>query len=330
MSEHRSSPGDGQEQPAPQPSWTGGFRPYTVGDPGRSAGVRSALAGPVESGYSDVAADEAYVSDGQGRPAAEVRAASTRGRAHRHYGRPRQDAYAFRRTQDGRYLVAAVADGVSAGRRSHLGSRRAAAHACNRLTAELEHRHADGLDWPLVVERVCAEIRRLAVALADDDEQLLDVREIEAQFATTLLLAVVELAPDEDGNLAVLLLPIGDSSAWALRAGREWEPLTAVKNDADVLENGTAALPHAPRELGPPVQAAITPGDALVLVTDGIGDPLGRGTGPVGQFLAAHWAVPPPALEFAAHVDFARRSFDDDRTALAIWPAATEPAETPT
>jgi hypothetical protein len=59
-------------------------------------------------------------------------------------------------------------------------------------------------------------------------------------------------------------------------------------------------------------------------MTDGIGDPLAAGTGEVGRFLTGVWSTPPASgLEFAAHVGFARRSFDDDRTAVAFWPVAT-------
>jgi hypothetical protein len=68
------------------------------------------------------------------------------------------------------------------------------------------------------------------------------------------------------------------------------------------------------------IHAELGPQDVLVLMTDGVGDALGDGTGPVGDFLAERWRVPPTNLEFAAHVDFQRNTFDDDRTVVALWP----------
>ena len=56
----------------------------------------------------------------------------------------------------------------------------------------------------------------------------------------------------------------------------------------------------------------------IFLMTDGVGDPLGRGDGPVGRFLATEWAEPPDMLSFAGQVAFARRSYDDDRTVVGV------------
>ena len=90
--------------------------------------------------------------------------------------------------------------------------------------------------------------------------------------------------------------------------------------------------------------AFLRPGKALVVVTDGIGDPTGQGTRGVGQFLAAHWLPPSDLFAFAAHavfygrgrpgllarVDFRTRLSADLRDKLdqrAIWPlvVATAP-----
>jgi hypothetical protein len=81
-----------------------------------------------------------------------------------------------------------------------------------------------------------------------------------------------------------------------------------------------SALPVSPPELSLPMHTTVHPGEALVLVSDGIGDALGAGTGEVGEFLAKVWRRPPSPLAFAAQAEFARKSFDDDRTALAFWP----------
>ena len=60
--------------------------------------------------------------------------------------------------------------------------------------------------------------------------------------------------------------------------------------------------------------------EAVLLVgTDGIGDPLGDGSGKVGELFARMLAQPPPPLALAHLLDFSRDTFDDDRTLIAIW-----------
>jgi hypothetical protein len=121
--------------------------------------------------------------------------------------------------------------------------------------------------------------------------------------------------------LAAVVLPVGDTSAWVLRSGATWEPLQAVKNaGAAIASAAVTALPAVAGHAGTPTFTRVRSGDALVLMTDGVGDPLGDGTGDVGQFLASVWSSPPTDLQFAAQVGFARKSFDDDRTAVALWP----------
>ena len=85
-----------------------------------------------------------------------------------------------------------------------------------------------------------------------------------------------------------------------------------------IATSAVHALPLIPSEPDSPMRVVVGPEDALVLVSDGIGDPLGDGTGEVGAFLASVWSRPPAALDFAAQVGFARKSYDDDRTAVAL------------
>ncbi|WP_068425013.1 hypothetical protein [Piscicoccus intestinalis] len=67
------------------------------------------------------------------------------------------------------------------------------------------------------------------------------------------------------------------------------------------------------------VETTLGDGAALVLMTDGVGDPLGSGAGEVGTTLAQLWSRPPHPVEFAAQVAFGRKTFDDDRAALVVW-----------
>ncbi len=67
----------------------------------------------------------------------------------------------------------------------------------------------------------------------------------------------------------------------------------------------------------------VTPGDALVLLTDGVADPLREGPGTVAPALAEVLSGGPTGglapLDLAYAADFSRRGCQDDRTVLAAW-----------
>ena len=299
--------------------WTGAFAPFVVGDPGRAAsGVRPRAA---ERSWDrrDTVLDGITLSHA-GTDVAELRAASVRGLSHANYGVVRQDEYAFRVTSDGRHLVAVVADGVSAGRYSDQAAMIVTRRGAELVAQHVEVRGPQAVPWHEVV-------RDLAALVIDRGRQLvgagggpLSDHEIAGELAATALFAVVDLVPGA-GGCAVEIMALGDTSAWVLREDR-WEPLQQVKNAGrGIASSGTAAIPALPSTLNAPVRTSVRPGEALVLVTDGVGDALGSGRGDVPDFLAEVWATPPRgALEFAAHVGFARKSFDDDRTAVVLWP----------
>ncbi|CCH32234.1 protein phosphatase 2C domain-containing protein [Actinosynnema sp. NPDC047251] len=306
--------------PAPAPQWRGGVRPYEVGDPGRAAGNVVPVPDPAGWDRRDTVLDGFALLEAPKKPIAEVRAASVRGLAHRHYGRVRQDEYGFRRTDDGRYFVIGVADGVSSGPMSHKAAILAARWATDKLAAALASTEPQRFPWGTFVQGVANRIERRGRDLLGREDA--DLREVAGHLATTVLYAVVDLQP-VDGAHPVHLLSIGDTSAWVLRGGKRWEPQAAVKNDGADLHSGSVhALPVPPADLVP-VRTTVAPGEALIVVTDGVGDPLGHGTGAVGAFLADAWAMPPASgLDFAAQTGFARKSFDDDRTAVGFWPVA--------
>ncbi|WP_157647627.1 protein phosphatase 2C domain-containing protein [Actinomycetospora chiangmaiensis] len=255
------------------------------------------------------------------RAGLEVRAASVRGLAHRYYGTVRQDSYAVRLSDDRRWLIAAVADGVSAGAHSHV----AADTACLAATLEVCILLAAGppqeIDWASmfarVADRVAAETRVQLGRCARDPGA--DLATLAAEAAATLIVAVEAVEAAADGSREVHLCGVGDTSGWRL-GGNGWHRLLGGKSDGVLANSATAALPVLPSHPPQPVRTVVPAEQALVLMTDGIGDPLGDGAGEVGAFLAAQWRGAPPPLEFAAQIDFARRSYDDDRTAIAVWP----------
>jgi serine/threonine protein phosphatase PrpC len=309
----------------PDPTtWRGAVEPYEVGDPGRAARLTVPLPDHTLPDRRDTVLDGFVVMDGQDR-VGDLRAASTRGLAHRHYGRVRQDEYGYRRTADGRYLVLCVADGVSAGKQSHYAATTAVSRGTAYLASLLATVPPSDIHWPGFIQEVAnlvvrAGRKRLRVLGFPDADEYTD-RHVAEHMATTVLYAVVDLRSGESAY-PVDFVAVGDTSAWVLRQGGSWEPQQAVKNEgAELYSPAVTALPLLPAQPPQPVRTHVMPGDTLVLVSDGIGDALGAGTGEVGRFLTGVWRTPPAPLDFAAQVEFARKSFDDDRTAIAFWPS---------
>ncbi|MDQ2724836.1 MAG: protein phosphatase 2C domain-containing protein, partial [Actinomycetota bacterium] len=144
--------------------------------------------------------------------------------------------------------------------------------------------------------------------------------------ATTLVVAVVT----PDGT--VTGARVGDSSAFVL-VGGAWSELFAAgtgdAGDEDVVATTTSALP-SPSPRMETAETRLSTGDALVLVTDGVADPLRDGPETVAPALAGALGEPPGALSLIGLVDFSRQGCHDDRTLLGVWrlaPVSDSPGE---
>jgi hypothetical protein len=251
------------------------------------------------------------VADGWSSAEFTVRLASVRGYDHRHRGVPRQDdAVAVHHPATGA-VAFAVADGVSAAPLAHLGASAACRAALGCILAELDARSTmaeSNVDWAKVVEHAAWQVVQQAVTVLHLDEP--DPERAEKEMATTLVAGLVEPA-------SFALVQVGDTTAWRLRDGT-FEPLWPPPADEALAVTAVTALPRVP-EINV-CRGRLAPGEVLLVGTDGFGDPLGDGGGPVGAHFAARLAAPRPPLEFAHDLDFSRETFDDDRTLLAIWP----------
>ncbi len=244
-----------------------------------------------------------------------VRAASIRGAGHRFWGAPRQDEYALMHTPSGG-VIAAVADGVSAAEQSHLGATATARYA-GQLLGEGGTVAGEEIDWNLLAKKVAWQLAAQAEALglcgAGEDS----AATAERMLATTLVCSLVE--PVDGDGMRVRALSVGDSGLWSIDSGR-YTLLVGAKQSTDspIASSAVSALPRIPVELTV-VDRVLDPGAILLMGSDGIGDPLGDGTGSVGDTLWKALALPPSLLDFARLTDFSRETFDDDRTLIGIW-----------
>lgn len=297
-----------------------------VGDPGRAATAVIPIPDPDFPFRHGTVLEAVRIEGPSGAARVDLRAASARGLSHQYYGTVRQDEFAFVVTGDRRWLVVSIADGVSAGRYSHLAAEIVSHSGCRRVAEHLRLRDPAALDWAEILTGIAGEVVDCAGRLLHRGQP--DLAEVAAHMAATALFAIVDLEPAPSGDLSVQVMSLGDTSAWLLcpDSAVPWEALQEVKNVGSVVaSSATAAIPLVPSELRRPVTAAVAPEGVLVLMSDGVGDPLGSGTGEVGVYLAERWRRPPDMLNFAAQVNFARRSYDDDRTVVAIWPVAAAP-----
>ncbi|GAA2682993.1 protein phosphatase 2C domain-containing protein [Actinoplanes palleronii] len=330
------------EQGRPPPWARHDNRRWVVGDPGRQPAIRARVPRMFRTPPPDI------VIDGAEAGHLTFRATSVRGAGHQERGEPRQDAYAVRFTRDQRWLAGCVADGVSAAKRSH----EAAAVICEIVAQSLiDHLVADPpppgaagwaaeLPWSPTVTAANDAVADLArpfltkTTTAGPETTAppaLTFEQVRAVMSATALAFAVETEPAPNGGHRAMLANLSGDSAAFLLTGGAWLPLTAVKNDgAAIFSSGVRSLPADVRVA--PNAFYLFPGQVLLVMTDGLGDPFGSGAGSVADFLRTRWAAPPDPLAFAQQVAFLRKSFTDDRTAVVLWPAtpaARDPARKP-
>jgi Protein phosphatase 2C len=267
--------------------------PYVIGDPGRAAAELLDGPPPDRNGPADIEVSAA------GLPGMILRAASSRGLAHRASAGVRQDAFAIRGWQAAG-VVAVVCDGVGSLPLSDV----AAAFVSRRL-ADLG---AAGVPWGEAFQQVNAELRQVAANAAVDSGPA------AAGMATTAVsMSVGREGDDWVGEVGW----IGDSTVWHLDADGQWSCLDCPP-DADDTYHATTVTPLPTGDGVPTIRSFRLRGGALFMMSDGVGNPL-RWSREVRQTLAGWWTVPPDPLAFAAQVAFARKSHQDDRTVIGIW-----------
>ena len=254
------------------------------------------------------------IVDGWSTEHLTMRLASVRGYAHRYRGTPRQDAAVVACDPSSGGVAVAVADGVSSAPHSHYG----ATAACWTATDAIARQLAAGqspVDWIAVIKSAAAAVMARGRTLLRNPRP--DPEAVEELLATTLTAGCI--TPTAQGLMASVV-QVGDSGGWLLHGGR-YRPVLAPKNDrhAEVISSAVAPLPRVPARVKP-VTVQLPAGSVLLLGTDGFGDPLGDGSGMVGQLFAEQLSSPPPAGAFAHLLDFSRETFDDDRTLVAVWP----------
>jgi serine/threonine protein phosphatase PrpC len=252
--------------------------------------------------------DACYRADGGESPDFAVMAASVAGVAHRLAGKPCEDAYAWVLSTPGR-LALVIADGVSTAARGGEGAQMAVSAACQYL---VDTQGWEKRDCEAALRAASEELVRAGGALAAD-------------LSTTM---VVALLSSSRTGVEVALARVGDSSAFVLQQGN-WSELFPDPDEEGMRGALVAVLPLGSRPVVAEIETStvtLAPGTALVLLTDGVADPLRDGPGTVAPALAeilqGGVVGDLTPLELARAADFSRRGCQDDRTVLVAWARA--------
>ncbi|MFI6400507.1 protein phosphatase 2C domain-containing protein [Rhodococcus coprophilus] len=235
----------------------------------------------------------------------QVRAVSVRGHIHRYSAEVRQDNFAFSRGVN--YLALAVSDGVGSAKASHIGSA-----VASRTLVESEALLKDIAAAKTPGEVSLRDIATLLRSVASDNG-------VEAtDVSTTLTAAVVFDTVSPTGVKAVVIVQIGDSPAFKLSRG-EWIELrcpAAEAEQGDLIDNSVNPLPgHHTASVW---VERFEPGESLVLVSDGVSDPV-NSNGDYARALGVLWTSDAPApADLLKVLDATVKSFDDDRTLVGI------------
>ncbi len=260
---------------------------------------------PVEPAVSGIAADQASLGD------LDVRAVSIVGPGHRceEPAVPRQDSYRLGRDRAGRYLIIAVADGMSDSRRSDLGATVAARCAVDTLRAHLD-RGADP-----TAEAMNEAFRTSAGAMvATAKNEVLS----EMDIRCALIIAIIPAAPNaESWGRRAWFASLADVSAW-LRHDNGWHRLVGDQKNSDLDRNILHNfLPYHP-DRAVIVAYDLEPGATVAVVTDGVGDAFTEVPN-AARWFAQRWETPVPLESFLLDVGFQARGQLDDRTSVTVW-----------
>ncbi|MCF3135077.1 protein phosphatase 2C domain-containing protein [Streptomyces olivochromogenes] len=294
----------------------------------------------------DLVADT--VLDGAHYGACTLRAVSVRGDSARYRGEPRRDALLTARFGTGEQALVLVA--VATGARATSGAHRAAAEACRWIGRAVGRSHqrlaADILaarrgDLKSGLHRLTD--RSLGKLRASATEQGVDPDEYAASLRCLLLPAVPQCRTR-------VFFGVGGGGLFRLRDG-EWQDIEPSVSAADTTGEavvGFGALPAetpegdrltmdlgiptppSPYELAPEpprepfrFRASVArPGDALLMCSGGLADPL-RGEPALCAYLARRWSggTAPGLAAFLADTQVRVKGYADDRTVAAVWEA---------
>lgn len=224
-----------------------------------------------------------------------------------------------------KYVVSVVCDGLSSAPYSWYGAR--------RTSTSLARDVAEGIS--ALVDVNSSTLQQIVDnSLATQAATLMTWKPAEygapqvdpssvdpVQLGCTVTLTVVCAEPDEMGVHSIVAGNVGDSPVFNLSGG-EWRKVSPPDLDSgDILDTKTHAFPrHTECVL---VDDSLKQGECVLMTSDGVGNFILRNgmTLALGSYLSTRWNSPVGILSFLNQLNFDLPTADDDRTAVAFWPA---------
>lgn len=296
------------------------YRPVVVGE---SSVPRTAVpvVGPARSVYRPDTVLDGWTEAGLG-----MLAASVRGDGHRRTGLPRQDDVAVLYDAQRRRVVVAVADGLSAASHAHQAASAACRYAVQWLDTQCGDVAATDIPWEALIGAAAHQVRLVAEQAVTPDPGLDDLARLNvlaAAAATTFSCVVMDMRDGEPEQeyLSGSGVAIGDSSVVRLsEAGFEFLGGAKSEDPGGLARSEVLPLPYFAPSTIEPFSVDLYADEYLLVGTDGVWDALGGGGGRLGSALGRVLRRAQPSMtEFGHVVDFAKDTFDDDRTLAALW-----------
>ena len=303
---------------------------YVLGDPSGTFDEKPRYAKqPGKNSHRhDWAADIACMGD------MLVMGASIRGAMHYGLSTIRQDSFAIgceKPSGDYRWIIAAIADGVSSAAQSHTFADYMARQAVIVVGEELSSSTVSSLhsvEWDKVARRlvtVSDEFCRAAAKRIVSDDKTADVDKALPQnfvqkWATTLEFAVVQAVSngDSDKKEYVQVTVAGDGAAYSLNSRQGWSVIKTGKKQAGAIaSNAVLSLPLSPDEFNINF-GVLDKSDCLILTTDGLSDFIGDGDTQLGSFFKSKLPRCKSLTSFLQIADVSLYQADDDRTIIMI------------
>ena len=284
----------------------------------------------------DWAADIARVGD------TLVFGASLRGSMHYGLGTVRQDSFAIGSesgSSERQWIIAAIADGVSSAEQAHTFADYMARQTVIIVADALSSREPEpdtlrDIDWDSTARRlvsVSEEFCRNAARRTVDQSKASEVDkaspgDFAQKWATTLEFVAIQInsADSSPGNERALnkeyahVTVAGDGAAYLLNKSAGWTVIKRGKSQSGALaSNAVLSLPLEPEAFAVSF-GYLKDDDCLLLTTDGLGDFIGDGNTPLGEFLSRKLPECVSLASFLQVVDVSLYQADDDRTLIMI------------
>lgn len=308
-----------------------------IGDAGRLGSTRPTAVGRARRGTRhrpDTVIDGFVIGD------LRVAAASLRGMNHHVHGINRQDAYSIGVTSDDTHLIIALADGVSEGQLSEEAADIACETGVRVVRAQIEAAPSTAIDWLAVSDEMRRGIRERAVAMASRtaidaatghrvDPATLTDSALAKVMSTTAEILVLGTQRRAEGIPYTRASIAGDGSVFVLDPLRGLRPVSIGKAPGDDGLTSHAVRP-LPCDVGAPQVSSgfLSPGQAIMVMTDGYGSQVGDGMNAFGSHLFQSMQRPLDIVAYLQSVSYIHMGANDDRTIATVWAVAAPPAYT--